>query len=145
MTDKSRSQHVVLIRRLTVHASEDPQTLPVEEAWNEASAGDGNWREMLIQLQRGDAAIVELRTLADVEVDGVPERIEIVNHGVWVERDLHPPKIEEQVRELAYKDVAPLHKALLERGVDLPEDELSEMFFHVEVDDGLLLDAGPQP
>lgn len=127
------------IRRLTVRASPDsaPRSA-ISEAQQQARAGDSAWRDWLARVHRGEAAVVELMTAADIEIRGVPERVEVVNHGVWIERDAHPPKIEEQIREIAYKDLAPLHDLLLVRGVDVPVREMEDMFFHVELDPALV-------
>ena len=54
---------------------------------------------------------------------------------------VHVPKVEEQIREIAYKDVRPLHDALLVRGIDVPVREMEDMFFHVEIDPALVRSA----
>ena len=127
------------IRRLSVRASPDSASRSViADAQQRAQAGDPAWRDWLVRVDRGEAAVVQLVTSADVDICGVPERIEVTNHGVWIERDAHPPKIEEQIREIAYKDVGPLHDALLVRGVDVPVREMEDMFFHVELDPALV-------
>lgn len=130
------------IRRLSVRASPDSASGSViAEAQQHARAGDPAWRDWLVRVDRGDAAVVQLLTSAEIDVCGMCDRIEVVNHGVWIERDAHPPKIEEQIREIAYKDVRPLHDALLVRGIDVPVREMEDMFFHVEIDPALVRSA----
>lgn len=142
MSSPGRSEPRGRIRRLSVRASPDTTSGSViAEAQQHARAGDPAWRDWLVRVDRGDAAIVQLLTSAEIDVCGVRDRIEVVNHGVWIERDAHPPKIEEQIREIAYKDVRPLHDALLVRGIDVPVREMEDMFFHVEIDPVLVRSA----
>ena len=131
------------ITRLTVWASPDTSSSSViAEAQQHARAGDGAWQDWLVRVDRGEAAIVQLVTSAEIDVRGVRDRIEVTSHGVWIERDEHPPKVEEQIREIAYKGVRPLHCALLGRGVDVAVRDMEEMFFHVELDPALVRPAG---
>ena len=64
---------------------------------------------------------------------GTSGDVEVVNEGVWLERVGHVPQLEEQVRDIAYKDVGPLRSALCERGLDLESDRVDDMYVHVEL------------
>ncbi len=121
------------IVRLAVEAAPDHSDLAVPEAMRRARDGDESWGEWVARLEDGEAVVVRLRTRVEFELDGNLAAIEVTNHGVWIDCDIHLPKVEEQVREIAYKDVRPLHDALRDHGVDVPEDELAQMFFHVEL------------
>lgn len=143
MTSSDKGATGGQITRLTVRASPDSASSSViAEAQQHARAGDAAWRDWLVRVSRGEAAIVQLVTSAEIDICGVRDRIEVTNHGVWIERDAHPPKIEEQIREVAYKGVRPLHYALLGRGVDVAVREMEEMFFHVELDPALVRSTG---
>ena len=121
------------IIRLAVEAAPDDSELAVPEAMRRARDGDESWREWVARLNDGEAVVVRLRTRVEFELDGAVDAVEVANHGVWIDRDVHVPKVEEQVREIAYKDVRSLHDALCDHGVDITEDELSLMFFHVQL------------
>lgn len=60
-------------------------------------------------------------------------RVEVMNRDVWVENDQHPPKVEEQVREIAYKDAEAMTAALSQRDVTVTTDELETTMSHVEL------------
>ena len=121
------------LTRLTALASPDHGELAVREAKRRSRDGDESWGDWLARLQDGKAIIVRLLTRVEFELEAQTDTVEVTNHGVWIDRDVHLPKVEEQVREIAYKDVRPLHDALRSRGVDVAPAELEAMFFHVEL------------
>lgn len=131
------SPRTARITRLSALATPDHGDLALREAKRRAREGDESWSQWVARLQGGEAVIVQLLTRAEFEHAATTCAVEVTNHGVWIDRDVHLPKVEEQVREIAYKDVRPLHDALQSHGVDIPQAELEEMFFHVELSDDL--------
>jgi hypothetical protein len=121
------------ITRLSVLASADLGDTALREAQRRSRHGDESWAEWVARLRAGEALIVRLRTRVEYHSAAATGFVEVVNHGIWIDRDVHVPKIEEQIREIAYKDTRPLHEALQRRDIDIPEAELEEMFFHVEL------------
>ena len=135
------------VTRLSVLASPDHGDLALREALRRSRDGDESWAEWVARLRDGRALIVRLRTRAEYRSEDGTGSVEVVNHGIWIDHDVHVPKIEEQIREIAYKDTRPLHDALRCRDIDVPEAEIEEMFFHVELSPdlaALLLSAHPQ-
>lgn len=121
------------ITRVTALASADHGDMALREAQRRSRDGDESWTEWLARLRDGKALIVRLRTRVEYHSGAGAGSVEVVNHGIWIEHDVHVPKIEEQIREIAYMDTRPLHDALRGRDIDVPEAELEEMFFHVEL------------
>jgi hypothetical protein len=64
--------------------------------------------------------------------------VRVVNPGVWVERNTHRAEFEQQVAELAGKDVTRLTGRLRSLGHLLNHHELADLYVHVELDDALL-------
>jgi rhodanese-related sulfurtransferase len=126
------------IVRLAVLAIFDDSEEVLDRARRDAGAGDPSWQEWIAEHERGRALILRLRTTAEFARGHVQGRVEILNRDVWVENDQHPPRIEEQVREVAYKDVEPLRAALAERGVEVTAEDLGLMMMHVELADSVL-------
>jgi hypothetical protein len=126
------------IERLAVYATVDDSGDVLDRARSDAAAGDSSWEEWLAEHERGDALLLRLRVTAEFREDDGPGRVEVLNQDVWVENDEHPPKVEEQVREVAYKDVPALRSALRERGLDVTEEDLQAMMIHVELAESVL-------
>ena len=119
--------------RLSVRAEPGRGGAALGQARLEAERGDASWREWVTRAERGDAAAVRLTSRAEFLVGGDVRHVQVVNEGVWLERVGHVPQLEEQVRDVAYKDVGPLRSALCERGLDLEGDRIDDMYFHVEL------------
>jgi hypothetical protein len=124
------------VQRLQARARLDDPAPALARAAAEAESGDESWAEWIAEYERGEAVIIRLDVSLEVS-DGAEERIEVENRGVWIEKDHHPAKIEQQVAELASKDYATLVGRLSERGHELDRRELGEMYVHVELADDL--------
>ena len=83
--------------------------------------------------ERGEALIVRLDVRV-VAMDHAREVIETGNRGVFVENDFHPPRLEQQIAELAKEDAPSITARLKELGHDIGFAELAEMYVHVELD-----------
>jgi hypothetical protein len=57
----------------------------------------------------------------------------MANPGVFIEKDIHPPKIEQQIGELVSKDFPSLVREIASRGHVVDESALAEMYVHVEL------------
>jgi rhodanese-related sulfurtransferase len=132
------------IVRLAVYATVDETGEARERAQRDAAAGDSSWQEWLAEHDRGDALIVRLRVTAEFSQGHGQGRVEVMNRDVWLENDQHAPKVEEQVREIAYKDVQALRSALRDRGVDVTTEDLEAMMIHVELADSVLDELRPR-
>lgn len=100
-----------------------------------ARDGDESWQQWLEEYERGEAMLLKLRVSVVVSVDDREERFTEQNHGVWVEDHAHPPKVEQQVAELAHKDFAALARKLREVGAAVRQEDLDEMFVAVTLGD----------
>lgn len=98
-----------------------------------ADAGDESWAQWLAEHARGEALLLSLRVTADYTRPDDHGQVALMNAGVWVENDPHPPAVEEQVRELVFKDVALLSAQLAEHGVKVTEEALARMYVRVEL------------
>ncbi len=136
--DHGRDSGEVRVVRLTVTAFEDDTSEAVSQARREARHGDPSWQEWLERFDSGKAAILRLRTEARFELRGEDKRVEVVNDGVWVDCDIHLPKVEEQIRQIAYKDISALRDRIRGHGAELAAAELEDMFFHVALSGELL-------
>ncbi len=96
----------------------------------EAAAGDESWGQWVEEFQRGDALILRLELTLEIS-DAV---VRGSTNGLFVENDVHAPKVEQQVAELASGDFAALAGTLAARGHDIDVYELCEMYIHVELD-----------
>ena len=121
------------ILRLSVRAERDRSGVLVAHAQGEAGTGDESWQDYVVRADRGAAATARLVSRAEFLVDGRPDHVEVTNDGVWLERVGHVPQLEEQVREIAYKDVEPLRSALCRRGLDVGVRDMEDIYFHVEL------------
>src|SRR5438067_7213457 len=84
------------VQRLDVRASLDDPAAAMAMARGEASAGDESWEQWAAEFERGEALVVRLDITVAAQ-DANPELIETVNRGVFVEKDVHPPKLEQQI------------------------------------------------
>jgi hypothetical protein len=69
--------------------------------------------------------------------DGGAHVIESSNRGVFVETGIHPPRLEQQIADLAGHDLGPLAGELLRRGHRLAPYALEDMYVHVELGEEL--------
>lgn len=132
------------VQRLSVLVRLDDPADALRRARAEARAGDDSWQQWVDEFERGEALVIRLEVALDLGSED-PPIIEMANRGVFIEKDVHPPKVEHQVAELASKDFCALAAKLQDRGYDLDEDDLAEMYAHVELDPEVRLalrDAG---
>jgi hypothetical protein len=124
---------VVCVQRLSARARLDEHSGAIAHAQAEAVAGDESWARWVEEYQRGEALVVCIElTLA--YSDDEPRELRSCTRGVFVESDLHAPKVEQQIAELVAGDLADLAEELVVRGYELDVDELGEMYVHVELD-----------
>jgi hypothetical protein len=123
---------VVSVQRLSARARLDDSPESLAHARAQAAAGDESWEQWVTEYERGDALIVTLELTAELAGGGgdVSKTID----GLFVERDLHAPKVEQQVAELASDDFVAIADELIARGHDVDRYELGEMYVHVELD-----------
>lgn len=131
MTD-ARLERIAAYARLDSDPEEE-----LARAREASEAGDESWDRWIEEVESGDALLVELFITADVRDHADVHRLRGHNRAVWLENDAHPPKVEEQIREIASKDFGSLSRALEGRGVELSPEELTQMFVHVELGDDL--------
>lgn len=124
---------MVSVQRLSARAILDDSPAALSHAKALAAAGDESWEQWVAEYQRGDALIVRLELtleLADAQAKTLTAR----KDGFFVENDLHPPKLEQQIAELASGDLALLAEELAQGGHAFDGQDLGQMYVHVELD-----------
>jgi hypothetical protein len=124
---------VVSVQRLSVRALLDDSPDALAHAEAQAAAGDESWEQWVAEYQRGDALIVRLELTLEVSGDS-GETLTASRDGFFVENDVHAPKLEQQIAELASGDLSALAAELAARDDELDVGELSTMYVHVELD-----------
>jgi hypothetical protein len=120
------------VQRLEARARLDDPESALARAAAEAATGDECWEEWIAEYERGEALIVRMDVALEADCDG-HDVIELVNRGVWIETNVHAPNVEQQVAELATKDCVVLARDLAARGLALDQNELADMYVHVEL------------
>lgn len=112
-----------------------------------AAGYDSSWRDWLERFERGEAVVARLTTTVRFVAEGRNGEVEVVNDGVWLEVDHHLPKVQEQIREVAYKDTRELEARLWREGVHVAAADLENMFLEVRLAEDLehFLLGGPRP
>ena len=123
---------MVSIQRLAARACLDDHPESLARARAQAAAGDESWEQWVTEYERGDALILRLELTA--EFAGGADDVNTAIYGLFVERDLHTPKVEQQIAELASGDFVAIADELIARGHDVDRYELGEMYVHVELD-----------
>jgi hypothetical protein len=124
---------VLCVQRLSACARLDESALPLAQAQAEAAAGDESWAQWVAEYERGTALILRL-DLSVAYLDGEPGEIRSSIGGLFVECDIHPPKVEQQIAELAAGVLMELAGTLATRGAQIDAYELGEMYVHVELE-----------
>jgi hypothetical protein len=124
---------VLTIQRLLARARLDEPAPTLRSAAERAASGDEDWERWLVEYDRGEALIVRLEVMVEA-ADGDREVVQARNRGVFIEVDVHPPKVERQIAQIATKDFPSFAKELSGRGHSVDVHELSEMYVHVELD-----------
>lgn len=123
------------IERVTAQATLDDPTEELRRVSEYAAAGDDSWSRWLHDYRASRALIVRLRvSILFSAHDGVRDVVEAVNRAVWLEKDVHPPAVEEQLRVTASKDWSAVCQMMRERGFHVSIDELERLYTHVELD-----------
>lgn len=120
---------------------DDPEPT-LARARQAAATGDESWQRWLTEYERGEALIVRLELTLEVS-DGNREVLRIANPGVFVEKHPDPPKVEQQIAEIAGKDFSLLAGELSARGHEIDEGELDELYVHVELEQDLTRALSP--
>lgn len=121
---------MITVERLSALARLDEPGDALARARVEADAGDDSWQQWLTEYERGEALIVRVHVTLEL-CEGEPLRL--TNTGVWIEKALHPPKVEQQIFELIPKDFQELAAQIGQRGHPVDRWELGEMYIHVEL------------
>lgn len=124
------------VRRLSVHARLDDSTGALAEAKAQAAAGDESWEQWVTEYQRGDALIVSLE-LAIEFANAEPRVVRTSCAGLFVENNVHAPKVEQQIAEVASDGFVQLINELSAEGHDIGAYELDGMYAHVELGEEL--------
>jgi hypothetical protein len=127
---------MLTIERLLVRAALDDPTAALERAHAEASSGDESWQQWLAEYERGEALILRLHVTLEVS-DSERRTIEMSNNGVFIEVDVHPPKVERQIADVISNDFSAFALKLSKLGHDLAADDLCELHVHVELGEDL--------
>jgi hypothetical protein len=124
------------------HARLDECTSALAHARAAAAAGDESWQQWVEEYERGEALILSIDLTLVYSENGRSE-VKSTSHGLFVECDLHLPKVEQQVAELAGGDFMQLAEQLAADGYQLDVDELGDMYVHVDIDEPVrrMLDA----
>jgi hypothetical protein len=127
---------MLIVRRLGAWVRLDDPEPTLARAEQEAAAGDESWQAWALEYRRGEALIVRVEVTLEASVDspdGPEELVRMANPGVFIEKDIHPAKVEQQIGELVSKDFPSLVRELASRGHDVDESALGEMYVHVEL------------
>lgn len=131
------------LKRIEVVASiEDEPDEELARVRQEAEAGDPSWQRWLREYETGAAMLLKLEVSVSVEEDGEEDRLVRTNRRLWVEDHAHPPKVEQQVAELAPKDFESIAEELQHRGWKLGVQDLEEMFVGVRLADDVVKRLG---
>lgn len=125
---------MVSVQRLSARARLDDSRATLAQAEAHAAAGDESWEQWLAEYHRGDALILRLDLTLAVN-DGTDHVVSVTTEGFFVENDVHTPRVERQVAELASGDFAMLGAEMARRGHEVHPHELGELYVHVELDD----------
>jgi hypothetical protein len=128
---------VLSVQRLSANARLDDSPEALAHAKTEASAGDESWEQWLAEYECGDALIVRLELTIEI-TGGEPERLRSHTGGFFVENTADPPKLEQQIAEVASGDLQSLAQELARHAHPLEAKELDQMYVHVELDDAVL-------
>lgn len=121
---------MIIVERLSALARLDEPSEALARAQAEARVGDESWQQWLAEYERGEALILRVEVTLQL-CEGEP--LCLTSAGVWVEKAIHPPKVEEQISELIAKDFRALVRELTGRGHELDCWELGDMYVHVEL------------
>ncbi len=125
------------VERLQVRVSLDDPEPALARAAEAARSGDISWQRWRAEHGRGDALVVRLEVRAWASDGARQTEVAIANHGVFAERDAHPPQFEQQMAELALKDMEQLARDLVAQGHPVDAATLAEMYIHVELEPSL--------
>lgn len=123
---------MLTIERLFVAVSLDQPAVALEQAEAAAQAGDRSWQQWVAEYESGAAMIVRLDVMVEAN-DGSRRTIETSNRGVFIEAAPHPPQVERQISEIVSKDFPYLAHELSLLGHQFSDDDLNEMYVHVEL------------
>lgn len=123
---------VVSVQRLSVLALLDESPAILAHAQALAADGDESWEQWVAEYQRGDALIVRLELMLEIS-NGRSEVLTASRDGFFVENNIHAPKVEQQIAELASGDLATLAAEFAQRGHELDLHDLGAMYVHVEL------------
>jgi hypothetical protein len=121
------------VERIDVRAGLDDPVPALARATLEAAAGDQSWADRATQFELGEALIVRV-DVSVLAVGSGRDEIETTIRGVFVENDAHPPKLEQQIAEVARTKLPLVAERLRDLGHSVGVVELDEMYVHVELE-----------
>lgn len=125
------------VERITGYAGLSDARKEVDEAARRAAAGDVDWQAWIDDWRAGAALVLRLELTAEVCArDGPAVRVRSCG-PVWVERHGDPPRVEEQLRQLAGNDFGELAGALRAHGLEIDESDLDDMYVEIRLDRSL--------
>jgi hypothetical protein len=133
------------VRSITCRADLDDAAPEIDQAREQARAGDVSWKQWVDEYDAGRALVLRLQVTISFDEDDQIEEVETVNRGIWVEASEHPPAIAGQLEDVVAKDFNMLSAQLGERGLDVPASELAEMHTRVELSADLLRTLDEKP
>ena len=126
-----------MVRRITAVAELDDRPEAVSATRERAAAGDGDNAWLLEQWDAGRLLLTEVVvSVAAADDDGHDVTVCRAIAGVWLERD-EPPRVEEQVADVAPGELSELARELCDRGLDVDASALQASYLHVELGDRL--------
>jgi hypothetical protein len=129
-------EEMLRVERVAARVTLDDPAPALARAEKEAAAGDESWQQWVEEYRNGEALIVRLETTLEAsDGDGRPLVIEVANLGVFLEKDAQPPRVEQQIGELATKDFSVFARELAGRGLRVDLNFLGQMYVHVELED----------
>lgn len=138
---------MVRLLRLDARVILDNPAPSLARAQQAADEGDESWERWMAEYRAGEALIVRLELSLEFSAD-TRDIVRIANSGVFVERHPDPPKVEQQIADVAGKDFSYLARHLIAMGHDIDERDFSDVYVHVELGDDVrqaLGDSGRTP
>jgi hypothetical protein len=133
------------IRAITCRADLDDSAAEIDQAREQAAAGDPSWQQWIDEYDHGRALVVRLEVTISFDEGDKIDEIAVVNRGVWIEASRHPPAVAGQLEEVVSKDFNNLSARLRQQGLQVTASDLSEMYTRVELSADMLRALDEKP